>query len=79
MWGKYVPHDGKQLMPKEVNLGSTVNFNLDPGDVLLFPGEIVHSSELNITNDTRFVMTSRFSTTAPEFKYGENNPWQKIS
>lgn len=78
-WGRYEDHDGKQLMPKDVNLGPSVNFNVEPGGALLFPGELIHASELNITEDTRFVMTARFSTEAPEFKYGNNNPWQKMT
>lgn len=75
MWGKYVEHDGTEKMPKTENLGPAVNFELNPGDLLLFHGELVHASELNITDETRFVMTSRFSLKAPKFKYGGNHPW----
>ncbi len=76
MWGKYLPHDGDPLKPKNESIGSSINFELEPGGALLFSGELMHASELNITNETRFVMTSRFSIQTPEFKYKRSAPWE---
>ena len=54
-----------------------MNFELDPGDVLLFRGEHLHSSELNITGETRYVLTARFTTSHPRFPEPEGRwrPW----
>jgi len=74
----YINHDGNYGMPRDQKLGIPVNFNMDPGDMLLFHGETVHSSELNQTQDTRFVLTTRFSLVPPVFKkgaHGGNSPW----
>lgn len=77
---EHVPlkHDGKYRMLKNQRLGRPVNFDMEPGDLLFFHGELVHSSELNVTDETRFVITTRFSLTPPEFAdkpHGGTSPW----
>ncbi len=67
-WGRYLHHDGSRRMPRSQNLGRSINFDLDPGDVLFFHGEILHSSELNVTDETRYVLTNRFTLVKPKFK-----------
>jgi hypothetical protein len=74
----YIEHDGNHGMPKDQYIGVPVNFNMSPGDMLLFHGEMVHASELNQTQDTRFVLTTRFSLDPPIFQkgaHGGNSPW----
>jgi len=74
-WGKYIEHNGNFQMPRDQYLGPSLNFELDPGDLLFFHGEFVHASELNVTDETRYVITTRFSTEPPIFKEGGNSPW----
>lgn len=75
VWGRYINHGGNHRMPKTEYLGVPINFELEPGDVLFFHGEHMHSSELNITNETRYVLTSRFSIFEPKIIDGVKAPW----
>ena len=53
-----------------------MNFELDAGDVLLFRGEHLHSSELNVTDETRYVLTVRFAPSRPRVpELGRWHPW----
>jgi len=56
-------------------LGRPVRYELSPGDVLLFHGDHVHSSEVNITEDTRYVITARVSVGAPKYNNKEGSSW----
>ena len=56
-----------------MRLGMPLNVRLDPGDMLLFSGEHLHSSELNRTDSTRYVISFRMSLSPPQ--YGEGNRW----
>ncbi len=79
-WGHYLHHDGSRQMPRSQNLGRSINFDLDPGDVLFFHGELLHSSELNVTNETRYVLTNRFTLAKPKFKeFRQLNSWYDSS
>jgi len=49
----------------EQQLGRRVNFDLAPGDVLAFHGNHLHSSELNRTQSTRFVVSFRLTLSRP--------------
>jgi len=71
----YTHHNGRYRMPRDKYLGKPVNFDMDPGDLLFFHGEMVHSSELNRTDQTRYVLTTRFSLVPPVFQEGGNSPW----
>lgn len=75
VWGRYINHNGTHRMPRDQYLGVPVNFELNPGDVLFFHGEHMHSSELNITKETRYVLTSRFSIFEPKIIDGVKAPW----
>ena len=55
--------------------GKPQTFDLNPGDMLLFNGEHVHASELNVTQDTRVVLTTRFCLKKPTFTEGGNSIW----
>lgn len=48
-------------------VGRPLNFEMEPGDVLLFAGDHLHSSEPNTTNETRYVLTKRLSLGAPRY------------
>ncbi|GAA5178643.1 hypothetical protein GCM10023322_06290 [Rugosimonospora acidiphila] len=41
---------------------------LDPGDVLLFHGDHVHSTEINLTDRTRFVVSTRITVGPPAYR-----------
>jgi nitrite reductase/ring-hydroxylating ferredoxin subunit len=46
-------------------LGRRVNFSLEPDDALIFHGAHLHSSELNRTSHTRYVVSFRLTLSAP--------------
>jgi hypothetical protein len=64
-WRSEVPHDGRYCPVREQHFGEPVTFEMDPGDLLFFHGEHLHSSELNSTSWTRVVLTDRFSLHSP--------------
>jgi len=67
-WGDFIQHNGNREIPIDQSLGNhPVNFSMEPGDILLFHGAHLHTSELNRTDETRFVITSRFTTRQPTF------------
>ncbi len=75
-WSENIEHDGSLRMPKSTRLGRPTNFQLSPGDLLCFHGEHLHSSEINITNRTRVVLTTRLCREKPNFKETSNvSPW----
>lgn len=66
VFGQPLERDGMTIARTQ-RLGIPVNFELDAGDVLLFSGEHLHSSEINITDETRFVVSMRFTAKPPEY------------
>lgn len=48
-------------------VGKPLNFEMEPGDILLFAGDHLHSSEPNTTDETRYVLTKRLSLGAPRY------------
>ena len=77
LWDRTIPHDGYEQrgfrIARQMRLGRPLNVRLDPGDMLLFSGEHLHSSELNRTDATRYVLSFRMSLSPP--RYGEGNRW----
>ena len=65
-WLGSIPHDGYYRPVAGQHFGSPVTFEMDPGDLLFFHGEHLHSSELNSTSQTRVVLTNRFSLCSPK-------------
>lgn len=47
--------------------GKPMRFEMEPGDILLFAGDHLHSSEPNTTDETRYVLTKRLSLGAPRY------------
>lgn len=74
IYGKRLPctKDGK-IVPGQ-SFGPVISFDLQPGDALIFQGEHLHSSELNSTDSTRFVISMRMVLGTPEFL--EESPYQ---
>lgn len=67
VYGKRLPctKDGK-ILPNQY-FGRALNFELEPGDAIIFHGEHLHSSELNSTDDTRHVVSLRITLEKPKF------------
>ena len=57
--------NGKIL--RDQYFGSMVSFELKPGDALIFNGEHLHSSEINSTDATRYVISLRMTLDKPKF------------
>ncbi|MDJ0951776.1 MAG: Rieske 2Fe-2S domain-containing protein [Alphaproteobacteria bacterium] len=72
MWRLRIPFAGIH-MAKDQPVGRVMNFSLEPGDILLFNGEHLHSTELNVTDETRYVIGTRVTLDQP--KYHAEPPW----
>lgn len=64
-----VAHVGASIAFDE-NPGKPLNFNLAPGDVILFHGDHLHASVLNRTAETRHAVSFRIVTEKPNFTHG---------
>jgi len=75
IYGKRLPctKDGK-ILPNQY-YGQGISFNLAPGDALIFHGEHLHSSEINSTEKTRYVVSLRMTLDKPQFL--EESPYEK--
>jgi nitrite reductase/ring-hydroxylating ferredoxin subunit len=56
-------------------LGQRVNFELEPGEALIFHGKHLHSSELNHTHNTRYVVSFRITLTRPRVSVLSNHKY----
>lgn len=76
VYGKRLPctEDGKIL--RNQYFGRALNFELDPGDAIIFHGEHLHSSEINSTAETRHVVSLRLTLSKPKFI--SKSPYQFI-
>jgi len=52
------------------NPGKATTFDMAPGDVLLFHGDHVHGSEINVTDSTRHVISFRIVLEKPRYAHG---------
>ncbi|QFS50343.1 Rieske 2Fe-2S domain-containing protein [Nostoc sphaeroides] len=75
VYGKLLPctKDGKIL--GDQYFGSALNIELEPGDAIIFHGEHLHSSEINSTDTTRFVISLRMTLDKPQF-IDDNSPYK---
>jgi len=64
-----VAHVGASIAFDE-NPGEPLNFDLEPGDTILFHGDHLHSSVLNRTDETRHAISFRIVTEKPHFPHG---------
>jgi nitrite reductase/ring-hydroxylating ferredoxin subunit len=73
VFGKSLPHSrGDLKIAPNQYYGPAVNFSMEPGDILLFHGEHLHSTELNRVESTRFVVSYRVAFEAPNFVSGRS-------
>ncbi|MCI0554051.1 MAG: phytanoyl-CoA dioxygenase family protein, partial [Anaerolineae bacterium] len=47
-----------------------ITVEMEPGDILLFHGKHLHASELNQTNETRYVISYRITLNKPHYLFG---------
>ncbi|WP_035804983.1 phytanoyl-CoA dioxygenase family protein [Kitasatospora mediocidica] len=59
-------HDGVRLLPGQP-IGSPVEVELDPGDLLLFAGDQLHATRPNTGDRTRWVVTKRICLGPPRY------------
>lgn len=64
VWGQTLPR-GKSHVRDDQYLGEPLLLECDPGDIVLFHSHHLHSSVLNSTDNTRYVVTSRFTIDPP--------------
>ena len=73
-----VPEHGG--LPRSHSLPPPVRSALEPGDVLIFHGEHLHSSALNLTAETRVVLSFRFTVGRPRFAHdGERYRYRRLA
>jgi nitrite reductase/ring-hydroxylating ferredoxin subunit len=58
-----------------VPLDPISNYPMQPGDVLVFRGDHLHTSELNSTTRTRHVVSFRFTAGRPHFAHAHNHKY----
>jgi hypothetical protein len=64
--GKKLKREG-HCVAKSQPIGVPLSFDLNPGDALLFSGEHLHSSAVNVSAETRLVVSLRFTTQPPSY------------
>ncbi|MGH0028590.1 MAG: Rieske 2Fe-2S domain-containing protein [Myxococcota bacterium] len=67
-YGVDLPYTPKGEITREVAPGRPLNFDMAPGDALLFHGDQLHASELNWTDETRHVVSFRLTLERPHFR-----------
>jgi hypothetical protein len=72
-WGRSVARS-TPTVPAPQRFGEPAVAELEAGDALVFRGEHLHASEINVTDETRYVLTVRFTPSAP--RYGEGLRWR---
>ncbi|MGH8899331.1 MAG: phytanoyl-CoA dioxygenase family protein [Egibacteraceae bacterium] len=73
LYRQKIQRQGSSIDP-DTPVGKPVNFEMEPGDVLVFAGDHLHASEPNTTNETRYVLTKRISLGAPRYSL-HGNSW----
>ncbi len=75
LWGKTLPR-GVSHVRDDQHLGTPLVVSCDPGDVVFFHSHHMHSSILNHTDETRFVITGRFTVDEP--RHPRRDPAQQL-
>jgi nitrite reductase/ring-hydroxylating ferredoxin subunit len=68
VFGRLLPCDTKGVIKRDQYFGKPLNFRMEAGDILVFAGEHLHSSEINSTNLTRHVVSFRITFEKPIFR-----------
>lgn len=63
------------LLPGSPPLRAPLNVGMEPGDSLVFHANHLHASELNRTNETRFVISFRMAFHKPSFPEGHHHEY----
>lgn len=67
VYGKRLPcNQAGGIIPNQY-YGQALNFELKPGDLLIFKGDHLHASEINSTAETRHVVSFRLTLEKPVF------------
>jgi nitrite reductase/ring-hydroxylating ferredoxin subunit len=75
VYARRLIRDQKKKLVHTQQFGRRVNFELAPGDVLVFHGNHLHASELNRTRSTRFVVSFRLTLTRPRVQSPSNHKY----
>lgn len=67
VYGKRLPCTEDGTILRNQYFGRALNFELTPGDAIIFHGEHLHSSEINSTDDTCHVVSLRITLEKPKF------------
>jgi nitrite reductase/ring-hydroxylating ferredoxin subunit len=67
VWGKHLPCGPNGRIRRDQVLGRTINFALEPGDGVVFLANHLHGSEINVTRETRCVISMRMTLERPDF------------
>ena len=70
VYGSDIEHSDTGEIARDARIGAPVNFDLAPGDMLIFHGQQIHASELNQTDMTRHVVSFRLTLDKPDFPHG---------
>lgn len=77
VFGQNLERDGRSVAKSQA-LGMPLSFDLNAGDALLFNGEHLHSSAINATNETRFVVSLRFTKEPPSYTSSNQTTYREI-
>jgi ectoine hydroxylase-related dioxygenase (phytanoyl-CoA dioxygenase family) len=70
----------KSEVARSEPLGVPLTVEMHPGDMLLFLGDHLHSSELNVTRFTRYVVSFRLTVGEPVYAAGERmTPYHRVA
>jgi nitrite reductase/ring-hydroxylating ferredoxin subunit len=67
VYGKRLPCNPDGKIARQQYYGEGLNFELEPGDAVIFHGEHLHSSEINSTDKTRHGISLRLTLDKPQF------------
>jgi ectoine hydroxylase-related dioxygenase (phytanoyl-CoA dioxygenase family) len=72
VWEHELERDGTSVARGQP-IGVPLTLPLEAGDAVVFAGEHLHSSAINVTNETRYVLSFRLTLGAP--RYGDGISW----
>lgn len=75
VYGKRLPCTSDGKIARQQYYGKGLNFELEPGDAVIFHGEHLHSSEINSTDETRHGISLRLTLNRPQFIHSSPHPF----
>lgn len=68
LWGQKMVYDPKSMyLAKGISLTKPHKIKLKPGQLLVFNPEMLHGTQVNISGETRFAITTRLNPDTPHF------------